>query len=170
MCRSYTGKVAIACWEEIAYSAFRKFKEEPKAIFDFCSTSPEPEGALLCKRYTLVLKAVSRNFNLEEVKDMCELPQALEPGFEGNCYNNLASILLVTIPNKASRVVDFCSGLNEKFSEDCYGVIGSTLRKNNYDESKIKQICDLSEERYSKICFDSEFENESAYQPPHTQK
>jgi hypothetical protein len=157
MCRSFTGTKANACWEEIAYSAFEKYREAEK-IFEFCDRSPIDQGALLCKRYSLILITVDRNFDIESIKSICKIPQTRETDFENSCYANLGSSVLVTIPEKADRVVSFCSNLEPDFVQTCLSMIGAVLKeRGTVSSSRIKEICQEAKKEYRELCIDGKY-------------
>ncbi len=127
LCRSYGGKYAEGCWEEIVHVALVKFNNDPKKIFDFCSTAQVPNGAKRCKRHSIGIIGASRNFNLASLKSICSLPQKNgqqnDPNFEAECYPALVSSALSTIPTMIPEATSFCRSLNSQFQESCFSMI-----------------------------------------------
>ncbi len=139
LCYAQVGERAIACWEEIVHVALVKFNNNPKMIFDFCDKSPVAEGAKRCKRHSLGIMAASKNFDLTSLKYICSIPQKDKknyPNFEMECYGNLVSSALSTIPTMVPEAVSFCNSLDTKFKASCLSMIenfkrGESVRSND---------------------------------------
>jgi len=123
LCRSYDGKYAEGCWEEIVHVALVKFNNNPKLIFDFCSTAQVSNGAKRCKRHSLGIIGASKNFDLASLKSMCAIAQKDDPNFEAECYPALVSSSLSTIPSAVPEAKAFCASLEEKFRPSCFSMI-----------------------------------------------
>ena len=123
LCRSQKGKYAEGCWEEIVHVALVKFNNDPKKIFDFCSTSQVPSGAKRCKRHAIGIIGASKNFNLSALKSMCSLPQKEDPNFEKECYPALVSSALSTIPTMTKEAELFCKSLEKDFQPSCFSML-----------------------------------------------
>lgn len=135
MCRSQSGENAIACWEEIVHAALVKFHNDPKTIFDFCSTSQVSEGSKKCRRHSIGIMAAGKNFEIDTLKSMCLLPQKNDPSFEGDCYVQLVSSMLSTIPQAKDKAEIFCNGLDKNYQPACLaqvsGIGGQQIRGND---------------------------------------
>ncbi|TSC78040.1 MAG: Uncharacterized protein G01um101424_174 [Parcubacteria group bacterium Gr01-1014_24] len=136
LCRSYDGKYAEGCWEEIVHVALVKFHNDPKTIFDFCSTAQVSNGAKRCKRHSIGIIGASRNFNLVSLKSICSIPQKDDPNFEKECYPALISSALSTIPSALPEAISFCESLDIEFKQSCLSMIeswkvGSYIRSND---------------------------------------
>lgn len=125
VCRSYNGARAEGCWEEIVHAALAKFNNDPKKIFDFCSSAQVPEGSKRCKRHSIGIIGASVNFDLFKMKLMCSIPQKDDPDFERDCYTASVSSALSTIPSALPQAVSFCSSLKNEFKQDCFSMIGA---------------------------------------------
>lgn len=125
LCRSYKGKFAEGCWEEIVHVALVKFNNDPKMIFDFCSTAQVPNGAKKCKRHSIGIIGASRNFDLSNLKAICSIPQKNNPSFEMECYPALVASALSTIPSMVPQSVSFCNSLDNEFKPSCFSMIGA---------------------------------------------
>lgn len=119
VCRSYDGENAVACWKEISHAVIAKLRGDPQKVFDFCNSAQIVEGALECKHHSIGIMAASHRFDLENLKSMCLIPQKNEPDFEGQCYLQLVSSTLSTIPDGKDKVESFCRGLSDKYRNDC---------------------------------------------------
>ena len=123
LCRSYNGKYAEGCWEEIVHVALVKFNNDAKTIFDFCSTAQVPNGAKRCKRHSIGIIGASRNFNLASLKSICSLPQKDDPSFKEECYRALVASALSTIPSAVPEAMSFCNSLEQEFKQSCLTMI-----------------------------------------------
>src|SRR3989344_9098905 len=129
LCRSYSGKYAEGCWEEIVHVALVKFNNDAKTIFDFCSTAQVPNGAKRCKRHSIGIIGASRNFNLASLKSICSLPQKNDPSFEEECYTALVSSALSTIPSIVPEATSFCQSLEKQFQSSCLSMVDAISGK-----------------------------------------
>ena len=131
MCREQKiSKHAEGCWEEIVHAALVKFNNDPKTIFDFCSTAQVPEGAKRCKSHSIGIIGASRNFNLASLKYMCGIRQKDDPNFEAECYPMLVSSALSTVPGMTKEAEAFCRSLEALFQDSCFGMI-EAIKNNN---------------------------------------
>ena len=119
MCRSYDGKNAIACWEEIVHAALMKFKNESEKIFNFCDSAPIAGAAIKCRRHSIGIMATAKNFDLESIKPICKIKQSVNPDFEADCYIQLVASAMSTLPDFSERAYRFCNGLDGEFSGKC---------------------------------------------------
>ncbi len=135
MCRSYSGEFAEGCWEEIVHVALVKFNNDPYKIFDLCSSAQVPNGAKRCKRHSLGIMGASQNFDLEKLKYICKIPQKDDPNFESECYPNLVSSALSTIPTKVLEATAFCNSLEQEFKASCLYMIDVIVKQGQYIRS-----------------------------------
>ncbi len=152
MCRSYQGKQAEGCWEEIVHVALAKFNNDPKKIFDLCSSAQVPEGAKKCKRHSLGIMGASKNFYLPDLKSICMIPQKNDPGFEGECYPNMVASALSTIPTMVPDAVDFCNSLEDKFQKSCFSMIGMMSHSNPGIKEALPLACKEAPENMRNFC------------------
>lgn len=134
MCRSYGGKNAVACWEEIVHAALVKFKNDPERIFNFCDSAPIADAATKCRRHSIGIMATATNFDLESMKPICKIKQSVNPGFEADCYIQLIASAMSTLPNFGEQASRFCNGLNKEFVGNCLNYIkgsGNYIRGND---------------------------------------
>ncbi len=132
MCRSYTDRKAKDCWKEIVHAALVKFNNDPKTIFDFCSTAQVSDGAKECRRHAIGIMAAGKQFDLPNLKSMCDLAQPDDSGFKSDCYVQLAASTLSTVPDEQDRVKQFCESLDSSYQSICLSQITSY---NNYSRS-----------------------------------
>lgn len=125
LCRSYSGKEAEGCWEEIVHIALAKFNNDPKQTWDLCNTAQVPNGAKRCVRHSIGIIGASRNFDLPSLKSICAIPQKNNFNFEGECYTDLISSALSTIPTMVPEAVSFCNNLEDQFRQSCFSMIGA---------------------------------------------
>ena len=124
MCRSYDGKNAIACWEEIVHVALMKFKNDPEKIFNFCDLSPIADAAIKCRRHSIGIMATAKKFDLESMKPICKIMQQVNLDFEADCYIQLVASAMSTLPDFSERAYRFCNGLDEEFTGKCSNYVG----------------------------------------------
>lgn len=141
LCRSHDGKFAEGCWEEIVHVALVKFNNDPKTIFDFCSTAQVSNGAKRCKRHSIGIMGASKNFDLPSLKSMCSLPQKNDPSFEMECYPALVSSALSTIPSMVPEAISFCNGLDQEFKPSCFSMIGITAQFSQVVKNLLPTAC-----------------------------
>lgn len=75
--------------------------------------------------------AAGKNFDLENVKSMCLIPQKNEIDFEGACYAQLASSAISTTPTAADSVRKFCQGLETQYQSVCLARISTPIKFND---------------------------------------
>jgi hypothetical protein len=114
---------AVACWKEIVHAALVKFHNDPKTIFDFCSSAQVVEGSKECRRHAIGIMAAAKRFDLEPLKPMCSLPQKSDPSFESDCYVQLVASMLSTLPSEKERAKVFCESLAVEFRTGCLNQI-----------------------------------------------
>ena len=152
MCRSYTGENASACWQEIVHVALAKFNNDPKLTWDFCNTAQVQEGARRCVRHSIGIIGASKNFDLPSLKSMCSIPQKDDPTFEEECYPDLVSSALSTIPTMVPQAVSFCDGLDSKFKPSCFSMIGLNGYANPVVKSQLQNACSVIAPDLQKYC------------------
>lgn len=139
LCRSYNGKLGEGCWEEIVHVALVKFNNDPKRIFDFCSTAPMPNGVKRCKYHSIGIIGASRNFDLASLKSICSIPQKDDPNFEQECYPALIASSLSTIPSAVPEAISFCNSLNSQFQQSCFSMINAISPASQAAQSQHKR-------------------------------
>jgi len=154
LCRKYDGENAIACWEEIIHVALVKFRNDPKTLFDFCSTSQILEGAKKCKRHGIGVIVAGVDYNLEKTKYMCALKQPEDESFERDCYIYTVGATLASIPKSGGpKTINFCSSLEPKFQESCFGEIGQMLKESgSLSQNEHAKICENAESKFTNLC------------------
>ncbi len=151
LCRSYDDERAASCWDQISFSTFFKFNQDPKSMFDFCNRSPLQEGVKRCKYRAVDILVLDRNFETDYVKRICTIEH--DSNFERNCYLVFIRSSLYTIkPQEASNIVNFCSSLDKKFSSACFEQIGSVLREKQVAEDEIKKLCQTAPIEFGNLC------------------
>ena len=119
MCLGTSGEKGEACWTELVHVIAASFENNPKQVFDYCSTNPDAVAASRCKRHGIGIMAAASNFNLMQLKSMCDLSQAHDSSFKNDCYVQLAASDLSTIPNDQNKVTEFCNSLEADYQKDC---------------------------------------------------
>lgn len=157
LCRSYDGKYAEGCWEEIVHVALVKFNNDPKKIFDFCSTAQVPNGANRCKRHSIGIMGASKNFNLKALKSVCSFPQQDNPNFQKECYPALISSSLSTIPKAVPEAVAFCASLDNEFKQSCFSMVGVMGLSNQIIKNQLPSACRSVPDDLQKYCLGVSF-------------
>ena len=163
ICRSYDGDRAIACWTEIIHVALVKFNNDSKSIFYFCDSAQVLEGARRCKRHSLGVMAASKNFNLASLKSICSIPQKNDPNFEMECYPNLVSSALSTIPTEVPEAVSFCNSLDNKFKQSCFSMIGSMSAYGQISQEQLQNTCKVADPEFRNYCLGQSSSNQDLY-------
>ncbi len=130
MCRTYQGAYGAACWMEITHAALVKFGNDPKLMFQMCSTAQVLEGQEKCRRHAIGIITAARQFDLPSLVYMCKLKQPKDPGFEADCYENLVASTLVSVPSDLDRTVSLCGSLDSVFQRRCFAQIYYATRGN----------------------------------------
>lgn len=152
MCEKYQGLKGESCWEEIAHMAVSSFSSDAKKVFDFCGSSHILDGAKKCRRHSIGIIGGTKNFNLNELKDICSLPQKDDPSFTAECYPHLISSALSTIPEDVPQAVAFCGSLENKDKYACFSMIGNVGNNGSLDKSLLKASCQKAGREYIKLC------------------
>lgn len=154
MCRSYKGENATACWKEISHAALMKFKHDPKKIFDFCNSAQVERGAWECKRHSLGIINAAKNYDIESLKNICTIKQPPnDPRFEGDCYINLVSSKLYTLPaQQVKDTIPFCASLKTEFRSSCFRQIGRALIAQSTSKNLIEEICSTAPTEFKTQC------------------
>ncbi len=119
LCFSRSGIEAEACWEEIAHVLVAKFPDNAEKVFSSCEEAPADNAARRCINHSIGIIGGSRQFALEELKDMCKLGPARYQNFSESCYRQLVISALATIPRKIDEVKKFCFSLAPEFINSC---------------------------------------------------
>ncbi len=154
VCRSYEGDMAVSCWEEIIHAAAVKLNNDPKTLWEFCSTAQIPEAAQRCRRHSVGVLIASRDYDLDKIKFMCALPQKDDPNFQKECYIYIIGSTVASIPQTAGpKVVDFCLSLEPGFQQSCFGEVGTMFRDNGaISSSALASLCAAVPEVYRAYC------------------
>jgi hypothetical protein len=133
-CRSYEGAAAVACWEEIVHAALAKFGNNAEQIFGFCDSAPIDLAAIRCRRHSIGIMATAKDFDLPAMQGICKIKQEDNPDFEGDCYVQLVSSAMSTLPEFGSKARAFCHGLEEEFKARCLGQVQSIDNLNGHND------------------------------------
>ncbi len=152
ICRSYDGYKAEACWQEIVHVALVKFNNDPAKIFAYCDTAQVSAGAQKCKRHSIGIMGAAKNFDLFALKSMCSIPQKNDPSFQNECYPDLVSSALSTVPEMLPQAVSFCSSLEEKFKPSCFSMIGYIAQSGTLSKNNVTKSCLLAPQNMQSLC------------------
>lgn len=154
LCRSYDGRVAVACWGEIARVAIVKYDRRPKTVFDFCNTAQTKESARECKLHAIGIFTVEKNFDLDSTKSICSVEQSDNPEFERICLLRIVdSVLNVLKAKKAPDVVEFCSSLDTKFQRSCFRKLSTVLvQDQSTSRAKMLELCKNVSIEFKDMC------------------
>ncbi len=148
LCRSYGGKQAEGCWEEIIHVALVAFNNDPSRTWALCNSAQVPNGAKRCKRHSIGVIGASKNFDLPSLKSMCSIPQKnqkneaqSDPSFEAECSPALVSSALSTIPTGVPEAVSFCGSLAPKFQPSCFSMIGAMAFSSEIIKNELQNAC-----------------------------
>lgn len=156
LCRSYSGENASGCWEEIVHVAAAAFGNDPKKVFGLCSSAQVKDGAQRCKRHSIGVLGASKNFDLPSLKYFCTISQEDDdPNFEKDCYTNLVSSALSTIPTKVPEAVSFCNGLEIEYQKSCFSMIGGVGSAVPAVKQMLPDSCNLAPVEYRDYCLGS---------------
>jgi hypothetical protein len=167
LCRSFDGKYASGCWEELPHIALVKFQNDPKKMFDLCSTAQVPDGAKRCKRHSLGIIGASMNFDLSKMKSVCSIPQKDDSSFEEECYPAIVSSSLSTIPDAVPQAVTFCSSLDDKFQPSCFSMVGIMSFSNPKIKDALPSSCKNVKKEMKNYCLGiSSYSNQNLIKTP----
>lgn len=152
ICRTQKESRVVACWEEIVHAAAVKFSNDPKQVFDFCSSSQSLDGAKKCRVHSIGIMGASRNFDLDVLKSMCLLPQKNDPSFENDCYPALVSSALSTTPKALTDAVKMCRSIKEVFKPDCFSMIGIMSHSGILTRGDLDKACLLVPSQLKMYC------------------
>ncbi|MBA3733148.1 hypothetical protein H0W91_02100 [Patescibacteria group bacterium] len=160
ICRSYGGDKlsddkASACWQEIVHVALVAFHNDAEKTFQFCDTAQVLDGAKRCKRHALGIIGATKNFDLSKLKYICQIPQKNDPDFEGECYPNLVSSSLSTIPDAIDPAINFCSSIEDKFKGPCFSMIGAVSSHGPVSKDSLRLACEKAPKEFQDFCFGS---------------
>jgi len=162
ICRSYAGEEASGCWEEIVHVALAKYNNDPHKIFNLCSSAQVKDGAQRCKRHSIGILGASQNFNLPNLKYICSIKQNdNDPNFENECYPNLISSALSTIPSKVPEAINFCKELDSEFKPACFSMIGGVGTVMPLVKGLLPESCKSAPPEYQDFCLGNKYQGSS---------
>ncbi|MEO8065955.1 MAG: hypothetical protein ABI643_03860 [Candidatus Doudnabacteria bacterium] len=119
MCLTYKAEAGEACWTELVHVIASTYKNDPKRVFDYCSRNPIQASAARCKRHGIGIMAAGHNFDIASMRKMCDLKQANDINFKSDCYVQLVSSNLSTIPGDKQKAQTFCESLESQYQRAC---------------------------------------------------
>lgn len=152
MCRSYDGKYAVSCWEEIVHVALVSLHNEPQKIFDFCGTAQVLEGVKKCRRHSMGIMGAAMGFDFKKMKSICTIKQIDDIDFEKECYPSLVASALSTVPAMAKEAVSFCNDLDDQFKMPCFSMIGNVGFSNQLVREQLPQVCKKADRDFREYC------------------
>lgn len=154
ICRSYEGESAASCWQEITHAALMKFGNDPKQMFEMCSTAQVVEGAKKCRRHSIGIIAAARQYDLPSLKYVCELPQKNDPTFSADCYDNLIGSTLISAPQaNLEASVSFCGSIDAEFRQRCFSQIYFSTQGNpSVSAARREEVCARAPVSFQDAC------------------
>ncbi len=152
LCRSFSGKYAAGCWEEIVHVAVATFDGDAKKVFDFCNTAQVEDGVKRCKRHSLGIIGASKNFDLDKLKYICSLQEDIDPNFKTECYPALVSSSLSTIPSALPEAISFCNSLEDDYKQSCFIMVGNVGVSNPVVREELPKACKKVKSTFRNFC------------------
>jgi hypothetical protein len=163
VCRSYEGKIAEACWEEIPHVIAVQVNNNASQVFAFCNTAPTQESAERCVFHSLGILAGAHNFIPDATHEICNVSLSKHYGFPQGCYKRMVASILSSIPQEVSGVIELCSGLTPSFQKSCFEQIGFTLYGSK--QVDLEFACKKAPSQYYKECVGTGFQGGSLDTP-----